>query len=112
MPDTFDRLKAALADRYRIEHYAPSPRPYIAPPPPLIYPPHFECLLVSRNGGIRWAGKRIPLSHVLIERYIGLEEMSDGTWDVYFGPVWLGRLLESEGRIIDKHGRPMRQHRV
>lgn len=41
---------------------------------------------ISRNGGIRWAGKRIPVSHILIELENGLQEVDHCIWDVSFGP--------------------------
>jgi len=94
------------------ERYSPSTRPFPKHPEPISYPPHFEVRRVSRNGGIRWAGTRIPVSHILIELEIGLEEVDHGSWDVYFGPVWLGRLVEAKARIIDRFGKQMRQQRL
>lgn len=35
------------------------------------------------------------VSHVLTEEIVGLEEVADGTWSVYFGPVLLGRFVQS-----------------
>lgn len=34
-----------------------------------------------------------------------LEEIDDGVWNVYFGPLKLGRLLERHMRIEDAFGR-------
>ena len=36
---------------------------------------------------------------------VGLEEIDDGVWNVYFGPLKLGRLLEKYMRIEDAFGR-------
>jgi len=36
---------------------------------------------------------------------VALEEIDDGIWDVYFGPLKLGRLLEKHMRIEDALGR-------
>ena len=40
-----------------------------------------------------------PVTHffldTLIDQYVGLEEIDDGQWDVYFGPLRLGRLHEN-----------------
>lgn len=63
------------------------------------YPDHFDDRPVSRNGGIRFRynGRKganqpwLNLSHVLGEEYVGLEEVGDGIWIVYFGSVLLGR---------------------
>ena len=60
---------------------------------------------MSRNGGFRWAHKRVPLSHLLEGQYIGLEEVDDGIWDVYYSTVRLGqmdeRLLRVEDALVD-----------
>jgi len=37
--------------------------------------------------------------------YVGLEEIDDGVWNVYFGPLKLGRFLERDRRIKDAYGR-------
>ena len=36
---------------------------------------------------------------------MGLEEIDDGIWNVYFGPLKLGRLHERHMRIEDEYGR-------
>ena len=81
--------------------------------PQIEYPGHFEVRLVSANGGIRWRDRprkgRVPVSLVLRGEYIGLEEVDNGIWDVYFGPIWLGRLDERIMRIIDKYGNSQRE---
>lgn len=45
----------------------------------------------------------------LAGEYVGLEEVGDGLWDVYFGPVALGRMDERTGRITDHKGRTVRR---
>jgi hypothetical protein len=42
---------------------------------------------------------------VLAGEYIGLEEVADGIWAVYFGPVLLGRFQERTRTIIGAHNR-------
>jgi hypothetical protein len=36
--------------------------------------------------------------------YVGLEEIDNGIWNVYFGPLKLGRLSEEQMRIEDAYG--------
>jgi putative transposase len=78
-----------------------------APPVPQEpeYPSHFEIRYVSRNGGVRWRNHWVNVSHVLAEEYVGLEEVEDGIWSVYFGPVLLGRFSEHDYRIHGAHNR-------
>lgn len=104
-----ERPHEALHDATPASCYAASPRPYRATLPPLVYPGHFERRLVSRNGGIRWSNRWVNVSHLFAELEIGLEEIDDGLWNVYFGPVWLGRFHEAVGRIVDQLGRPARR---
>ncbi|MEO7964099.1 MAG: hypothetical protein ABIT38_09355 [Gemmatimonadaceae bacterium] len=60
---------------------------------------------MSHNGGVRWHSRRVNVSHVLAEEYVGLEEVDDGIWSVYFGPVLLGRFDERDFRIRGAHNR-------
>ena len=39
----------------------------------------------------------------------GLEEADDGIWNVYFGPLKLGRLHERHMRIEDEYGKLKRK---
>jgi putative transposase len=80
--------------------------------PPLDYPDRFEVRLVSLNGGIRWNRNWVNVSVVCAGEYVGLEEIDDGIWNVYFGPLKLGRLLERHMRIEDAYGRLKRHHNV
>lgn len=90
--------------------YDPSSRKMPTKLPPLEYPDRFEVRYVSANGGIRWNHQWVNVSHVCVGEYVGLEEIDDGVWNVYFGPLKLGRLLERHMRIEDAYGR-LKRHR-
>ena len=104
-----ERPHEALGDATPASCYTASPRRYRAALAPLVYPGHFERRLVSRNGGVRWNNRWVNASHLLAELEIGFEEIDDGLWDVFFGPVWLGRFHEQVGRIVDQLGRVTRR---
>jgi putative transposase len=72
---------------------------------PLEYPGHFEVRLVSRNSGIRWKKHWVCVTHTLAGEHVGLEEVGDGLWDVYFGSLRLGRMDERRLQIEDHKGR-------
>lgn len=74
------------------------------------YPDRFEVRYVSYNGGIRWNRDWVNVSIVRAGEYIGLEEIDDGVWNVYFGALKLGHLLERHLRIEDAYGR-LKRHR-
>ena len=46
-----------------------------------------------------WHSRNIVISTVLIGEDIGLEPIDEGEWDLYFGPVRLGRFDERTRRI-------------
>ncbi len=102
----------ALGQETPASLYEPSPREFPSKLPPIEYPAHFEKRLMSRNGGFRWASKRVPLSHLLEGQYIGLEEVGDGIWDVYYGHVRLGQMDERILKVEDALGTRMRNPKV
>jgi putative transposase len=69
------------------------------------YPDRFEVRYVSGNGGMRWHKQWVNVTSALIGEYVGLEEIDDGLWDVYFGPLKLGRLHERLMCIEDHLGK-------
>ena len=79
--------------------------------PPLEYPDRVALRHVSANGGIRWNSDWVNVSIVFAGEYVGLEEIDDGVWNVYFGPLKLGRLLERHMRIEDVYG-TLKRHNV
>lgn len=103
------RPHEALADATPASFYTPSPRPYPARLAPLEYPGHYEIRRVSRNGGIRWHKQWVNVSRTLGEELVGLVEIDDGEWDVYFGPLRLGRFHERTLLIEDALGRHYRR---
>jgi hypothetical protein len=71
----------------------------------------FEVRYVSGNGGIRWKNRHwVNVSAVCIGEYVGLEEIDNGIWTVYFGPLKLGRLDERHMRIEDQYGQLKRHN--
>ena len=107
-----ERPHEALDQETPASCYAPSPRPMPDRLPPLEYPDRFEVRYVSANGGIRWNSRWVNVSIVCVGEYVGLEEIDDGIWNVYFGPLKLGRLHERRMRIEDAYGRLYRHRHV
>ena len=103
------RPPEALGQDTPASRYRPSPRPFPTKPPALEYPSHYETRLVSRNGGIRWSSQWVNVSHVLGGEYVGLEDIDDGIWDVYFGRLKLARFHERTMRLVDALGRSERR---
>jgi putative transposase len=101
----FERPHEALGMQTPVCCYNASPREMPRKLPALHYPDHFEVRRIGPNGGIRWRSQWVSVSHVFEGEYIGLEEIDDGLWNVYFGPLKLGRLLERDLRIENAYGK-------
>lgn len=81
------------------ELYRKSPRPYPAELPPLDYPGHFELRRAQSKGAIKWKGQRLYVSETVRGEILGLEEIDDGLWSIYLGPLLLGRYDERERNL-------------
>ncbi len=105
-----ERPHEALDQQTPASLYRASNREMPSRLPPLEYPDRFEVRYVSANGGIRWNRGWINVSTVCIGEYVGLEEIDNGIWNVYFGALKLGRLIERHIKIEDAFGRLSRHH--
>jgi len=75
------------------------PRPYPDSLPPIEYAGHLETRKISHHGMMRWKDERIFTSKTLTGEWVGLEEIDDGIWSLYYGPVLLARFDEREMRF-------------
>ncbi len=69
------------------------------PDPPAVlpepaYPGHFEVRYLSKDGNIRFKRHQLFVSTALAHEYVGLEEVADGVWSLYFYDRLLARLDE------------------
>jgi putative transposase len=103
------RPHEALNDATPASVYTTSPRAYPTHLPALEYPGHYEVRRVSENGGIRWHKQWVNVSQTLGGEYVGLVEIDDGEWDLYCGPLRLGRFHERTLQIEDALGRHYRR---
>lgn len=104
-----ERPHEALDQNTPASCYQESPRRMPDKLPPLEYPDRYEVRYVSYNEGIRWKKGWVNVSITCAGEYVGLEEIDDGVWNVYLGPLKLGRLLERHMRIEDAYGRLKRK---
>lgn len=105
----FERPHEALQMETPSDVYQPSPRPFGNHPGPLDYPGHFEIRRVSGDNTMRWKSRKVFVSTLLRGYHVGLEQVGDGVWSVYFGPVHLGWLDETDYRIMDVKARKRRR---
>lgn len=90
------RLHDALEGKPPASLWQPSPRPYPKTIPGPEYPGHFEKRRVSTAGCIRFKSNVVFVSQAIKREWIGLEEVDNRVWSVYFYDVLLARLAEQE----------------
>lgn len=87
-----ERPHEALAMKSPAAKYVPSLRPFPRFVPEPEYPAHFEIQRAYENGAILFRRIHWCISFPLAGQLIGLEQLDDHCWNVFFGPVLLGIL--------------------
>ncbi len=91
-----ERPHDALQGRTPGSLYQPSPRPFPRELPPIDYPGHCLVKRVTTAGTIRFKHRLLFVSQALTHHPIGLEDVDDGVWSIYFCQVLLARLDERD----------------
>lgn len=117
----FDRFQAvynherpheALGQQPPARVYQPSPRPYVPPLREMAYPTGYVVRRVRHNGELRWRGQLLYVSMALVGELVGLDQVDDARWEVYFGPLRLGVLDERHMTISHPPAATARQRRA
>ena len=80
----FERPHEALSFESPASRYAPSLRPLPSVLPPIEYDTEFEVRRVKENGRIKFQGRELPLSKAFSGDPVGLRQVGEGVWDVYY----------------------------
>ena len=91
-----ERPHESLGGRPPAALYRTSPRPFPEQLPPLEYPGHFLVKRITNAGTFRFKHRLLFIANALKQHHIGLEEVDDGIWSIYFGSVLLARLDEHD----------------
>jgi transposase InsO family protein len=95
-----ERPHESLGQRTPASVYSPSPRPYPEELPDPEYPPEFQVRRVYKDGRVSWNNTPIHFGKLLAGQALGFEQVSEGRWQVWFGPIYLGLLIElANGKI-------------
>jgi hypothetical protein len=101
----FDRFRAvyneerpheALGNRPPASVYRTSRRRLPERLPTIEYPGHYQVRFVSNAGTFRFRNRLLFIANALKQHYIGLEEVANGIWSIYFCEVLLARLDERD----------------
>lgn len=76
--------------------YTPSPRPYPARLPVPEYPGHFTVKKITTGGTFRFGNRVLYLANALTGELVGLDEVDDGVWHIFFNTVLLATLDERD----------------
>jgi hypothetical protein len=98
-----ERPHEALGQRTPASIYVPSRRPFpdqIGDPE---YPHSFEVRRLDGLGTLKFRNSHTGLGNVLAHEAIGLEELGDDRWQLWFGPIYLGTLLATPRRKLELH---------
>lgn len=87
-----ERPHEALGQKPPASVYRPSPRAFPSRPPEVEYPGHYHLRRVKHAGQIKWLGHELSVSKALHGETVGLCEIAEDAWDLYFGPLFLGRV--------------------
>ena len=94
-----ERPHEALDGAVPTSVYSPSKRRMPDTLPKPAYPGHYEVRWISKAGTFRLKHHQLFLSTALWHEWIGLEEVADGVWSVYFYDVLLARLDERTWKL-------------
>jgi transposase InsO family protein len=81
------------------ELYSPSKRPMPDRIPRPEYAAHCEVRRVRSTGTIRFRGRELFISEVLVREALALEEIADGVWSIFFYDALLARFNAHDGKV-------------
>lgn len=94
-----DRPHEALGQTPPAHHYETSLRPYPERVSAIDYPADWSTRAVSAGGQMRWKGEYVFVAHALEGERVGLEQIDEQRWRVWFSSYEVGVLDEVKLRI-------------
>ena len=91
-----ERPHQHLAGAVPAAWYVASPRVYPTRLPPLEYPGHFLVKKITTGGTFRFQSRLLFLAKPLSGYHVGLEEIDDGVWAIYFNTILLATFDERD----------------
>lgn len=94
-----ERPHEALGQKTPASYYQPSPRAYPERVREVEYPADWEVRRVGNSGQMRWSGESVFVAHALNGERVGLEQIDDQRWRVWFSFCEIGVLDTTKLRI-------------
>ena len=95
-----ERPHEALGMQTPASFYRPSERCYPSKLPNIEYDSWLAVRKVLPSGGIKWRNTYFYLSQTLAGEPVGLKQISDTAWEVYFSFLLLGILDENKQKVL------------
>lgn len=96
-----ERPHEALGQQTPASRYVPSPRRMPDKVPDPEYPAEFDVRRLKGNECLWWHGAEVSVGAVVSREAVGLEPVADGRWQLWFGPIYLGLVIEeAKNKII------------
>ena len=92
-----ERPHEALEMKTPASHYEPSLRPMPATLRSPEYATGLDVRKVGSNGSFRWFGRWVRVGIVLAGEPIGLHQVDEDEWELFYGPLLLGYVLVRDG---------------
>jgi putative transposase len=89
-----ERPHEALGMETPASQYTASSRPYPARVPVPEYPGHFTVKKITTGGTFRFANRVLYLANALTGELVGMDEVDDGVWHIFFNTVLIATLDE------------------
>jgi len=102
------RPHEALNYRTPSQMYAPSARAYPRKPPELEFPHGVHLRRISQQGSLKWKTQRTFISEVLARQTVGLLEIDNDLYEIYYGPLLIG-WFDARSHLFDSGRKPKRR---
>jgi transposase InsO family protein len=89
-----ERPHESLGMETPASQYTSSARPYPARVPVPEYPGHYTVKQITTGGTFRFANRVLYLANALTGERVGMDEVDDGVWWIYFGTTLIATLDE------------------
>lgn len=89
-----ERPHEALGMETPASQYSASPRPYSPKLPQPEYPGHYTVKKITTGGTFRFANRVLYLANALTGDLVGMDEVDDGVWHLFFNTVLIATLDE------------------
>jgi putative transposase len=95
-----ERPHEALGMATPATRYSPSTRSYPEQLPEVSYPQDFEIRRVRQSGEILWRNRLLYMGTILIGERIGLAQLNEERWQIWFSDVPIGILDERLKKVL------------